>query len=114
MYLIVEANPNCAGEERVFKENGLPRGVKRVLIDQPNGTSAWTDVTGVDEEGTFIPAHAIQVDDSSAGSAWLVHGGLWGLRFRKDQAAWSLDNGDQWGEPFKVMDISGAYVEFDK
>src|SRR5688572_28451567 len=114
MYVMVEDNPNCCGEERMLRDNGKKRIVQRANVEMAQGTSAWCDVTGVEEGGRFCQAHATQVEDSSAGTAWLIFGGTWGLRFRPpdDKDEWTLKNPRQWGEPLKVFDISGADIEF--
>ena len=39
----------------------------------------WYSVVGVDEGGARVAAHAVDVEDSSEGTATLVHGGLHGL-----------------------------------
>ena len=114
MYLLVEENPNSAPEERVFAAHGPTKTVKRVHITPPGQWSpVWCDVTAVDEHGAFIPAQAVRVDDSADGTAWLIHGGPWGLRLKtKDHLeSWALDNTVQWGVPFLVLDGSGSSME---
>jgi len=114
MFLIIEENKNCSPEERMFKENGKPKTVSQVHLNTPSGQTEWCEVTGVEEKGTFREAQAVQVDDSGAGAAWLVFGGNWGIRFKRtpNDESWSLKNKNQWGEPFKVLDISGADIKF--
>jgi hypothetical protein len=115
MYLIIEENPNCLGEERVFSESGPLKLVKKLNLDAPDGKRAWFEVAAVDEPNTFSPAHGVQVEDSGAGNAWLIFGGNWGLRFRITGSAdaWSLDNPAQWGTAFKVLDIAAEDIEFE-
>ena len=112
MYLIIEDNPNCSPEERVFAEKSASKPVMALQINTPQGQFSWCDVIGVDEGGKFVPVQGVLVDDSGAGSAWLIHGGTWGIRFRTDQAEWSLSNKDQWGVPFKVLDESAEDIRF--
>src|SRR5436190_17812306 len=114
MYLVVEENPNCSADERVFSESGKIKPVARLNVEQPSRIRAWCDVTGVEEGGAFTPAQAVQVEDSGAGTAWLIFGGTWGLRFRPAGSTgdWSLSNSSQWGVPFKVLDISGEDISF--
>jgi len=114
MYLIVEENQNCSAEERVFSSSGEEKIVLSVQVETPDSSVSWCDVVGVEESGQFTHAKAVQVEDSGAGLAWLVYGGLWGLRFRKkgDTTEWSLENKRQWGEPFKVLDISAQDIHF--
>ncbi len=115
MYLIVEDNPNCRQDERVFSESGPQKGVAQMNLEMPSGQRSWCDVIGVEEGGTFIPAKAVQVEDSGAGNAWLIFGGMWGLRFKKPgiKEEWSLTSPNQWGVPFKVFDISAEDIRFN-
>src|SRR5882672_2747132 len=114
MLITVEDNPNCGGDERMLRDNGKKRQVARMNVETPAGGSTWCDVTGIDQGGSFVPAYATQVEDSSAGSAWLIFGGSWGLRFRPagQKVPWSLEDKNQWGEPFKVFDLSGGDIQF--
>jgi len=113
MYLIVDDNPNCGGEERVFAESGEKRPVQKVQVDSPDGIPVWCEVTGVEEGGVFVPAVATRVEDSSDGTAWLIYGGLWGIRLRMTPSSpWSLNDKTQWGRPFLVLDGSGAGIKF--
>ena len=114
MFVIVEDNPNCAPDERVFPTFGERRAVRGVFTDIPGEAAGWCAVTGVDESGAFVPATAQRMEDSSDGVAWLVSGGMWGLRFRRDgdAEAWSLSSQRQWGLPFLVLDQSGQGLRF--
>ncbi len=115
MYLLVEENPNCAPDERVFSATGEKRAVKRLNIDNPSThASEWCDAAGVELDGTFGPAYAQRVEDSSDGTAWLIFGGEWGLRFKPSNASteWSLNDKTQWGKPFLVLDSSGSAIDF--
>jgi hypothetical protein len=113
MYLMVEDNPNCRSDERMFAESGDDRLVLRVMLDMPSGQTGWCDVAGVENDGAFTVAHARQVEDSAAGSAWLVLGGDWGVRLRAaNGGAWSLNDPTQWGVPFLVLDHAGAGIQF--
>lgn len=114
MYLLVEENPNCPGEERRLTESGAIKIVTHLRLDGPTGSPTWWAVTGVDENEIYRPAEAVQIEDSGAGNAWLIFGGLWGLRFRPEEskAEWSFQEKSQWGEAFKVLDISGEDIRF--
>ncbi len=112
MYLIIEDNVNCGTEERVFAEKSKPQEVIAIQTNSPQGLLIWAEIVGVDEGGKFIPAQGVLVDDSGAGSAWLIYGGPWGIRCRTNQDEWSLTNKAQWGLPFKVLDSSGEDVRF--
>jgi len=114
MYLLIEENPNCAPDERVFSTSGEKRGVNQVLIDLPGQGATWCDVCGVEENGAFGPAFGQRVEDSSDGTAWLIFGGTWGLRLRpeKSESAWSLTDSAQSGRAFLVLDSSGTSIRF--
>ncbi len=115
MYVFVEENPNCGADERVFPTRGDKREVAKVNInDRSGGNPSWCDVIAVDDPGTFAPAYAQRMDDSSDGTAWLVFGGNWGLRFRRpdETSEWSMSEKSQWGLPFLVLDSSGTAIQF--
>jgi hypothetical protein len=114
MYLIVEDNPNCRGDERMFAESGEAREVELVRLDRPDGTTGWCEVVAVNGSDAFAPARARQVEDSAAGVALLVRGGDWGLRLRAEGAGgiWAVDDPTQWGVPFLVLDESPEVVKF--
>ena len=116
MYVFVEENPNCGPEERVFAAHESARRVARVKLTPPSATAPqWCDVTAVEENGTFVPASVVRVDDSADGTAWLVHGGTWGLRLRPSELKkeWNLEEKSQWGVPFLVLDSSASSIEFE-
>ena len=115
VYLIVDENPNCGPEERVFSTSGEKKSVKKLHLPDPkSGTNTWCDVAAVEENGNFGKAFAQRVEDSSDGTAWLVFGGTWGLRLKPSDksAPWSLKDETQWGLPFVVLDSSGTSIEF--
>lgn len=115
MYLMIEENPNCAPDERMFAHHGEPVRVAAVHAD-PSGTgSRWYAISAVDSNGSFHPAEAIRIDDSSDGTAWLIFGAAWGLRLRPAESVepWSLNDAEQAGVPFLVVDGSGATIRFD-
>jgi hypothetical protein len=108
MYVMVEENPNCDPEERMFSSSGQPKTVGKLYLEPMGRPAGWWEVASVDEAGSFSSASAVQVEDSSAGSAWLIFGGAWGLRFRPEGStnAWSTKDSSQWGVPFLVLDTS--------
>ena len=57
------------------------------------------------EPGSPVPAMYAPVSDSGQARAHLVYGGDFGIRFRPSGSAgdWSLDDPDQWGEPYVVL-----------
>ena len=105
MRIDVEESPNgCFSEQFVFKELGKPRPVL-ALRAQVSGGETLCDVTGVETGGKWVRAYGVKVADSSEGHAYLIYGGLWGIRLRpKDFVSenWDFSSKNQWGEPFKV------------
>jgi hypothetical protein len=104
-YTHVEVEPNDNTPmiaQQVYKNLGLPFSVSHVRIYNgvPGGRLCsivgWTSAAG----GPLTRAYAVKVDDSSAGSAFLVYGGDWGVRLRPadSDAPWSIEDPDQWGE----------------
>lgn len=114
MYLIIEDNPNCNTDERVFAEKSAHKFISSIQYEPRGNSFQWWDVTGVNENGVFIPAKGVLVEDSGAGLTWLVYGGVWGLRFKPkgSNEAWDLKNKNQWGAPFKVLDSAGTDIQF--
>jgi len=112
LFLVIEENPNCEAAERVFAEAGKARPVELAQVNNSSGEAVWCHVVGVDQDGKFTEAKAVLVEDSSEGTAWLIFGGSWGLRFRPATNAedWSLESKDQWGAPFKVLDSSAVSI----
>ena len=107
MELFIEDNPNCeeAGHV-VFNETGPSQTISGIITGSANG-DVECDVVGVGEGGQIIPAFAQPINDSGEGLAYLIYGGVWGIRLRyKDQAdqPWDLNNDNQWGEPFKIYE----------
>jgi len=104
----VEANANTPmSASQVYKNLGDPFPVTAVRIyeGEPEATryavTAWSSAGG----GSAAPAYAVQVEDSSEGSAYVVYGGDWGVRLRPagSDAAWSIDDNAQFGETHLVL-----------
>jgi len=125
VYIEVEANPNCAGREGMrYRELGPPLPVVRVRIFDRRDEGEWCLVTAVQGEGAapWGPALARRVEDSGVGVAYLVFGGAWGIRLCPVDRArpssvtdesclpWSLDDPDQWGEPYLLLTDSHDLV----
>ena len=114
MYLEIPENPNCdALDGQVFQCRSAARVVTQVRWNR-EGRQQWCEVTGFNEDGRLSPAVACEIDDSGDGTCYLVTGGAWGLRLKFASAAqpWSLENSDQWGEPFLLMPADGESVRF--
>jgi len=105
MYLEVESNPNCeAGVFARFKEIEAPRPISQVRIYERSARGEWYWVTGWtdDPANPCCPALAQRVEDSGAGIAYLVYGGIWGIRLKPIDVLeeWNLESSGQWGEAY--------------
>ena len=101
----VESNKNCeASVFARFKEAGPARPVLQVCLYDRNPAGEWYWVTGWsdDAQTPACVAYAQLVEDSGAGLAHLVFGGLYGLRFKpiNIEEPWSLESPLQWGEAY--------------
>jgi hypothetical protein len=104
----VEPNPNTPMQAaQVYKDIGARHPVAAVRLFEGEPEGRLFDVTGWASEagGTPVEAFAVQVEDSSAGAAWLVYGGDWGIRLRPTESFedWSIDDPDQHGETHLVL-----------
>ncbi|HXH21690.1 MAG TPA: hypothetical protein VNN10_06645 [Dehalococcoidia bacterium] len=109
-YTRVEVEPNAntpMAATQVFKNIGTPHPVSAVRLFEGEPEGRLFDVTGWSsaEGGSPVSAYAVQVEDSSAGAAWLVYGGDWGIRLRPTESLedWSLEDPDQYGETHLVL-----------
>ena len=105
MIVEVESNDNCETSFFArFKEVGAARPVVQVRLYDRNPTGEWCWVTGWsdNEQAPTCPAYVQLIEDSGAGLAYLVYGGIYGLRFRPLQCEepWSLQSPHQWGEAY--------------
>jgi hypothetical protein len=101
----VESNPNCERSLFIrFKEAGPPRRVAKVRVFERRAEGEWCWVTGWsdDPDRPTCPAYAQLVEDSGAGLAYLIYGGLYGIRMKPVAVdeEWTLDSVNQWGEPY--------------
>jgi hypothetical protein len=104
----VEANENTPMmAQQVYKNLGVPFrvGAVRIFEGEPEGRlfaiTGWSSAEG----GSPAPAYAVQVEDSSAGAAYLVYGGDWGVRLRPadSDAPWGMGEAQQFGETHLVL-----------
>jgi hypothetical protein len=107
-YVDVDSNPNSPmSANQVFRNMELPFRVVQVRIYEGAPEGQLCAITGwaSTDNGTPVNAYAVRVEDSSAGTAYLIYGGDWGVRLRPadDDAPWSHENGSQWGEPYLVL-----------
>ena len=105
MIVEVESNENCGTSFFArFKEAGAPRPVIQVRLYDRNPDGEWYWVTGWsdNERSPTSPAYAQSVEDSGSGLAYLVYGGLFGLRFKPVgvDEPWNLQSPHQWGEAY--------------
>lgn len=105
MIVEVESNENCeSGFFARFKEAGPAREVLQVRLYERNPAGEWCWITGWSDNGELpiCPAYAQLVEDSGAGLAHLVYGGLYGVRLKPAclDEPWSLTSRNQWGEPY--------------
>ena len=78
----LEVEPETDADEAValrFKTLGPPRQVHRVR-DASGARLGWSSLEGVGEGGAIVPVYAVDIEDSSEGTATLVYGGIHGLR----------------------------------
>ena len=105
MFLEVENNPNFEGSYFVrFKELGSPRLLTHVKSYERASRGEWCHVTGWCDEPDqpLCPAYAQKVEDSGAGTTFIIFGGNWGIRLKPEGNAgeWSLYDAEQWGEAY--------------
>jgi len=105
MIVEVESNENCETSFFArFKEVKPARPVLQVRLYDRNPSGEWYWVTGwsENEKDPICPAYAQLIEDSGAGLARLVYGGLYGLRFKPldIDEPWNLASPHQWGEAY--------------
>jgi len=108
MYVEVDANPNCEHSVFIrFRELGPGRPVSQVRVYDRISTGEWCRVTGWrdDPSAPVCPAMARPVEDSGAGTVYLVSGGNGGIRLKplEPDEEWSLDSAWQWGEAYLLL-----------
>jgi hypothetical protein len=108
MFIEVESNPNC--EQSIFirfKETAPARRVVQIKSFERRPEGEWCWVTGWtdDPEHPCCPAQAQRVEDSGAGLAYLISGGIGGIRLKPISLSedWDLNSANQWGEPYLLL-----------
>lgn len=84
-FVTVAVEPHAAlpdGAVARWKVAGSPREALLVRYESDDGLEGEWQVWSCDADGRLGPAHAVWVDDSSAGLSWLLYGGDHGLRLR--------------------------------
>ena len=107
MVIEIEPNANCSeAEMKVFQEMGPAVVVREICYYRKGPKPQWCAITGwsIEDGGKPCPALAQKIGDSGDGEAILIYGGNGGLRlsFSHNIAPWSLDDPNQWGEPYLV------------
>ncbi len=108
VYIEVEDSPNCSGREGMrYRELGAPEVVTKVRLFDRRDAGEWCLVTGVrnNPADPLEAARVRKVEDSGVGVAYLVYGGLWGIRFCPVDRVqpWSFSDQGQWGEPYLLL-----------
>jgi hypothetical protein len=109
-YTHIDVEPNANTPmmaQQVYRNIGVPFPVSHVRLyeGEPEGRLCaivgWTSAP----DGPEAQAYAVRVEDSSAGAAFLVYGGDWGVRLRPAEsvAPWSVEDTQQWGETHLVL-----------
>lgn len=107
VYIEVEESPNGPACDLMrFKELALPMVVTQVRLFERRDEGEWCLVTGV-SQGTvpWEPARVRKVEDSGVGVAYLIYGGIRGIRLCPVEVnrPWRFDDRDQWGSPYLLL-----------
>lgn len=108
MFIEVESNPNCESSLFLrFKEVGPAKPVSHLKIYDRVPVGEWCAVTGWcdNESQPTCQAYAQLIEDSGAGYAYLVYGGIWGIRLQPEslKEPWAVNSSSQWGEPYLTL-----------
>jgi hypothetical protein len=106
--LLIDANDNCAeGGSWRFNELEPPRPVARVRLYDSAPMGCWFEVVGWndDPDRPVCGATMRKIDDSGSGVAFLITGGVWGVRLKpvEDPSEWSLRDDQQRGKPYLIV-----------
>ena len=115
IYIEVDENDNCEYMPLMLYEahaDAVP--VARVVLDEPGRAPGEYQVTGwsSDNGGTPCAAMYCPVSDSGQAVVHLVFGGDWGIRMKpaNSTAEWSIDDPEQFGEPYIMLMDASAVV----
>jgi hypothetical protein len=108
MFLEIENSQNFEGSLFLrFKEVGSAKPLVQVKLYERSAQGEWCDVVGwTDNEAVpLCVALAQPVEDSGAGFAYLVFGGMCGIRLKPVDIdePWSLESPNQWGESHLLL-----------
>ena len=118
IYIEVDDNDNCEYMPlMLYEAHADAAPVARVVLDEPGRPPGLYQVTGWSSEGdgTPCPAMYAPVSDSGQAVVHLVFGGDWGIRMKpaESSAEWSLDDPEQFGEPYIMLMDGNAIVVGD-
>lgn len=108
MFVEVEQNPNCEASVFLrFKELGPAQRLLQVKSYERSSRGEWCDIVGWtdNEDRPECQAMVQPVEESGRGAAYVVFGGVWGLRLKPEgiREAWSLESSNQWGEVYMLL-----------
>jgi len=108
MFLEVESSLNFEGSIFLrFKEIEPAKPLLQVKLYEQSPRGEWCDVIGWtdNESDAQCPVFAQPVEDSGAGFAYLVFGGICGIRLKPAgvKEAWSVESPNQWGESHLLL-----------
>jgi hypothetical protein len=90
-----------------FRELEAAAVVTKVRVFDRRDEGEWCLVTGVGRNPAqpWELARVRKVEDSGVGVAYLIYGGLWGIRLcpADDARPWRFDDATQWGEPYLLL-----------
>ncbi len=108
MFLEVESSQNFEGSLFLrFKEIEPAKALLQVKLYERSSQGEWCDVIGWsdNEANPQCSAFAQPVEDSGAGFAYLVFGGVCGIRIKpiEVEEEWSVQSSSQWGESHLLL-----------
>lgn len=108
MFLEVESSENCESSLFLrFKEGGPSRPVIQIKNYDRSSTGEWCEVVGYTDDAArpWCTALAQPVEDSGAGLAILIFGGVGGIRLKpvSCEEEWDLKSPRQWGETHLLL-----------
>ena len=108
VFLEVESSENFEGSLFLrFKELKPAKPLLQVKLYERSARGEWCDVVGWtdNEEEPYCSAQAQLVEDSGAGFAYLIFGGLCGIRLKPVDIHehWSVSSPNQWGESHLLL-----------
>ncbi len=108
MFVEVESSQNFEGSLFLrFKEQGPAKPLVQVKLYDRTVRGEWCDVIGWTDNDAepLCGALAQPVEDSGAGFAYLVFGGVCGIRLKPVvvDEPWSVDSPNQWGESHLLL-----------